>query len=198
MTTTRRHPAWRAGRRTAGRIYITYGPADEIESHPADAHEAVSVRAVEVPSHWLASATDVIVEFDDPARTGEYRMLADPSVQRQAIWSDVVKRGDMTRRVRGLGTLAANGTAEVKIAETQAKELRLGQAASVDFRTSIASGRVAGIDPKVVNGTVTLTDPVRFPAAGNGTDGASIGRNHRYRVDPRRGVRGTAGDGKSE
>ena len=43
---------------------------------------------------------------------------AEAKVARAAIWPDVVKRGEMRRRVRGLGVLGSNLTADIKIAET--------------------------------------------------------------------------------
>jgi len=46
--------------------------------------------------------------------------------------------------------------AEVKIAETQAKDILIGQLASIDTRNGIVDGRVARIDPSVQNGTVTV------------------------------------------
>jgi HlyD family secretion protein len=46
--------------------------------------------------------------------------------------------------------------AEIKIAETQAKDLQIGQKASVDTRFGIVEGRVARIDPSVQNGTRTV------------------------------------------
>jgi len=46
--------------------------------------------------------------------------------------------------------------AEVKIAETQAKDIQIGQPASIDTRNGIVDGRVARIDPSVQNGTVTV------------------------------------------
>jgi len=46
--------------------------------------------------------------------------------------------------------------AELKIAETQAKDIQLGQPASVDTHNGIISGHVVRIDPSVVNGTVTV------------------------------------------
>ncbi len=46
--------------------------------------------------------------------------------------------------------------AEVRIAETQAKDILIGQVASVDTRNGIVEGRVARIDPAVQNGTVTV------------------------------------------
>jgi len=54
--------------------------------------------------------------------------------------------------------------AEVRIAETQAKDIQIGQPASVDTRNGIVAGQVARIDPSVQNGTVTVdvtfTDPL--------------------------------------
>jgi HlyD family secretion protein len=46
--------------------------------------------------------------------------------------------------------------AEIKIAETQAKDIQLGQKAEVDTRNGIVEGRVARIDPSVQNGTRTV------------------------------------------
>ncbi len=46
--------------------------------------------------------------------------------------------------------------AEVRIAETQAKDIALGQVAQIDTRNGVVEGRVARIDPAVQNGTVTV------------------------------------------
>lgn len=46
--------------------------------------------------------------------------------------------------------------AEIKIAETQAKDLLIGQKATIDTRNGIVDGHVARIDPSVQNGTVTV------------------------------------------
>jgi HlyD family secretion protein len=46
--------------------------------------------------------------------------------------------------------------AEVRIAETQAKDILIGQSASVDTRNGIVDGHVSRIDPSVQNGTVTV------------------------------------------
>jgi HlyD family secretion protein len=46
--------------------------------------------------------------------------------------------------------------AELKIAETQAKDIVIGQAASIDTRNGVVPGRVVRIDPAVQNGTVTV------------------------------------------
>ena len=46
--------------------------------------------------------------------------------------------------------------AELKIAETQAKDIQIGQLATIDTRNGIVAGKVVRIDPSVQNGTVTV------------------------------------------
>jgi len=46
--------------------------------------------------------------------------------------------------------------AELKIAETQARDIQIGQPASVDTHNGVISGKVMRIDPAVQNGTVTV------------------------------------------
>jgi HlyD family secretion protein len=53
--------------------------------------------------------------------------------------------------------------AQVRIAETQVKDVAIGQKAAVDTRNGIVPGHVTRIDPSVLNGTVTVD--VEFDAA---------------------------------
>ncbi|HTB92044.1 MAG TPA: HlyD family efflux transporter periplasmic adaptor subunit [Candidatus Sulfotelmatobacter sp.] len=46
--------------------------------------------------------------------------------------------------------------AEIRIPETQAKDITIGQPATVDTRNGIVKGQVSRIDPSVQNGTVTV------------------------------------------
>ena len=46
--------------------------------------------------------------------------------------------------------------AELRIAETQAKDIQIGQSAAVDTRNGVIPGHVTRIDPAVENGTVTV------------------------------------------
>jgi multidrug efflux pump subunit AcrA (membrane-fusion protein) len=57
-----------------------------------------------------------------------------------------------------LARLVAPGrlTAVLRIPETQAKDLTLGQPATIDTRNGLVRGAVARIDPAVQNGTVTV------------------------------------------
>ncbi|HEY2546502.1 MAG TPA: HlyD family efflux transporter periplasmic adaptor subunit [Candidatus Acidoferrum sp.] len=53
--------------------------------------------------------------------------------------------------------------AEVKIAETQAKDVIPGQKASIDTRNGIVNGHVSRVDPSVINGTVTVDVTIDDP-----------------------------------
>lgn len=53
--------------------------------------------------------------------------------------------------------------AEVRVPETQARDILVGQSASVDTRNGVVTGRVVRIDPAVVNGTVGVD--VSLPGA---------------------------------
>jgi HlyD family secretion protein len=46
--------------------------------------------------------------------------------------------------------------AELKIAETQARDIQIGQPVSIDTRNGLVDGKVSRIDPSVLNGTVTV------------------------------------------
>jgi HlyD family secretion protein len=46
--------------------------------------------------------------------------------------------------------------AQLKIPETQAKDIQIGQLASIDTRNGIIPGRVIRVDPSVINGTRTV------------------------------------------
>jgi HlyD family secretion protein len=63
-----------------------------------------------------------------------------------------VAPGTNLARVANPGRLKA----EIKIAETQAKDIQIGQKAEVDTRNGVIGGRVARIDPSVQNGTRTV------------------------------------------
>ena len=53
--------------------------------------------------------------------------------------------------------------AEIKIPETQAKDVRIGQKATIDTRNGIVDGHISRIDPSVQNGTVTVDVSVDKP-----------------------------------
>ncbi|HKD71260.1 MAG TPA: HlyD family efflux transporter periplasmic adaptor subunit [Candidatus Acidoferrum sp.] len=53
--------------------------------------------------------------------------------------------------------------AEIKVAETQAKDAVIGQKATVDTRNGMVTGHVSRIDPSVQNGTVTMDVAIDGP-----------------------------------
>lgn len=80
-------PGWKTDR---GRIYITFGPPAEIESHPSggsyqrpieEGGGTTSTYPFEIWRYrWIEGiGNDVMIEFVDPTMTGEYRMTMDPS-----------------------------------------------------------------------------------------------------------------------
>ncbi len=80
-------PGWRTDR---GKIYIMWGPADEIESHPSGgsydrpANEGGGQTSTYPFEQWRyryleGIGNDVILEFVDPSMTGEFHLTMDPS-----------------------------------------------------------------------------------------------------------------------
>jgi len=63
-----------------------------------------------------------------------------------------VQQGDKLARVSDPTKLKA----QIKIAETQIKDVSIGQVASIDTRNGIVEGRVSRIDPSSQNGTFTV------------------------------------------
>jgi HlyD family secretion protein len=56
--------------------------------------------------------------------------------------------------------------AELKIAETQVKDITIGLPAVVDTRNGLIEGKVSRIDPSVLNGTVTVDVALKGPLPG--------------------------------
>ncbi|MBI3896190.1 MAG: GWxTD domain-containing protein, partial [Acidobacteria bacterium] len=80
-------PGWKADR---GRIYIMYGPPDEIDAHPTGGHydrpmeEGGGSTSTYPFEKWRyryleGVGQNIELEFVDPTMTGEYRLTMDPS-----------------------------------------------------------------------------------------------------------------------
>jgi GWxTD domain-containing protein len=80
-------PGWKSDR---GRIYITFGPPDEIEDHPSGGtyqrpiEEGGGTTSTFPFQKWRyryieGIGNDIIIEFVDTTMTGEFRMTMDPS-----------------------------------------------------------------------------------------------------------------------
>ncbi len=73
-------PGYRTDR---GRIYIVYGPPDQLEDHPnptTQGYPSENWRYL----HIVGIGEDVTFEFVDTCRCGEYRVTVDPSKRRSA------------------------------------------------------------------------------------------------------------------
>lgn len=104
-------PGWKTDR---GRIYITYGPPDEIEDHnsggtyqrpAAQGGGAVTTFPFQDWRYKYIEGigTNVIVEFVDPTRTGEYHMTMDPAEK------DVAPVVFGANEIGGRTTVSVNG-----------------------------------------------------------------------------------------
>jgi len=80
-------PGWKTDR---GRIYITYGPPDEIDSHPSGGsyERPIEEGGGETSTYPFETwryryiegiGNDINIEFVDPTMSGEYHMTMDPS-----------------------------------------------------------------------------------------------------------------------
>lgn len=85
--------------------------------------------------HVTASVSGVLAPLDIPLQEGQW-----------------VQSGQALSRVVAPGRLKA----EVRIPQTQAQEIAVGQVATIDTRTDTIQGRVVRIDPAVRSGTVTI------------------------------------------
>ena len=108
---------------------------------------------------WLLSVLLLVAIGGIAVRTAQSAPQQPPVIQRDSVWMDTVKQGDMVIQVRGLGTLSSAHTAEMRVAETQAKKVTPGQPVKFQFRGNVKEltpGVVTQVRPGVSNGTVTV------------------------------------------
>jgi HlyD family secretion protein len=76
-----------------------------------------------------------------------------------------VEEGQKVTAGTPLGKVAqpAHLKAELKIAETQVKDIVIGQPAVIDTRNGLIEGSVSRIDPSILNGTVTVDVRLKGP-----------------------------------
>jgi len=109
-------PGWKTDR---GRIYIIWGPADNIESHPTggtyDRPENEGGGTTETYPfeqwnyHYLEGiGSNITIEFVDPSSTGEYHMTMDPG-EKDAL-AKIPGAGPSTLEMMGMSTQAQRFT----------------------------------------------------------------------------------------
>ncbi len=153
-------PGWKTDR---GRIYIVYGPPDEIESHPSGGNyqrpaEQGGGTTTTVPfEQWRyrfieGVGTNVIIEFVDPTKSGEYRMTSDPNEKN----SDYIE-GYMTG-VKGaaaqLGVHEPKAGATVQVMST---------ATAAGGKAVLVSVPLNAFGGRLVNVMATITTATRRP-----------------------------------
>jgi GWxTD domain-containing protein len=144
-------PGWKTDR---GRIYITYGPPDEKETHPSGGI------AKQYPyEQWLyhfidGVGTNVVIEFVDPNHTGEYRMTMDPA-EKDAL-ALVRAPGDTPET--DAATPKAGST--VQAMGTGATLISIPLGAYGDHRVNVYA-RVATMTHRIVQ---VYQDPIQDPA----------------------------------
>ena len=105
-------PGWKSDR---GRIYIAYGPADEVESHPSggsyqrpfnEGGGSTSTYPFEIWRYRYLEGigSDILLEFVDPTMSGEYRLTMDPMEKDALLY--VPNAGNTIAENMGLSTRA--------------------------------------------------------------------------------------------
>ena len=125
----------------------------------------------DIEKQRLANSNEVLVAQlqAKQAEVEEFRALAklkESQVDRLRVRAGI--DGVLQEQTLKIGQFVTPGTvlakvvqpqrlkAELKIAETQAKDVQLGQPAAVDTHNGVIHGHVVRIDPSVVNGTVSV------------------------------------------
>ena len=82
----------------------------------------------------------------------------DASVDRNTIWVDTAKQGDLKIEVRALGTITSPTSAELQMAESQAKNLQPGQSVALAFEhgKEVFFGKLIDVRPATPNRTVPV------------------------------------------
>lgn len=132
--------------------------------------EALATRNAIEKERLSVSAASVKAQLDaQKARVEQLRALSD--LKKSQLASLHVRAGDqgvlqelsveVGQRVIA-GTILAKVVqptrlkAQIKVPETQAKDVQIGQQTSIDTRNGVISGHVMRVDPAVQNGTVTV------------------------------------------
>lgn len=149
-------PGWKADR---GRIYITFGPPDEIESHPSGGsyQRPIEEGGGETSTYpfedWRyryidGIGTNIMIEFVDPTMSGEYRLTMDPSEKDALLYvpnagltlaeqmgmaskSDRFNRSDGTHLANGIGGAQSANLNEFNRLE---QFVKLQQAPKIKFK----------------------------------------------------------------
>ena len=106
---------------------------------------------------------DAVVNFQNQRVASMHVVAGDSGVLQELPWElgQWVTPGTVLAKIAQPGELKA----VLKVPETQAKDVAVGQSVDVDTRNGVVTGKVARIDPVVLNGTVNVdvTLPATLP-----------------------------------
>jgi HlyD family secretion protein len=123
------------------------GAADAAAKAQLDVQQA---RVAQMRAQWDLKRRQVEALRVRAGMDGVLQRLGDPANPLQL--GQQLAAGAPVARVANVARLKA----EIKVPETQAKDVQLDQSAEVDTRNGIIPGHVTRIDPAVDNGTVTV------------------------------------------
>ncbi len=157
-------PGWKTDR---GRIYITYGPPDEIDSHPSGGAyqrspaEGGGTTTTFPFEQWRyryiqGVGSNIIIEFVDPNGTGEYRMTSDP------MEKDALAGGANAMRTGATVQMVGSNGVQLSVPLDRYSNHQL----SVTVRIVAAGGRVVNEFENPVQGQMAFT---RFLAVAPGS-----------------------------
>jgi HlyD family secretion protein len=122
------------------------------EKRLSTARESIEAR-IRVQQAAVDQARAVMALYDSRLQALKVRPGFDGVLQQVPVEvGQQVAPGQNLARVADPGRLKA----ELRIAETQAKDIEIGQSAQIDTRNGIIAGRVSRKDPAATNGTVTV------------------------------------------
>jgi len=109
---------------------------------------------------------------------------AAPVVDKAAVWVDTVKKGPMVIGVRAIGSVLRQKkgvkappnatTVQLKVPAAQAKDVRNGEAATIDTHNGIVPGHVVDVLPVVLGGTVAVDVVLDGPVPQGTTPGQQV------------------------
>jgi HlyD family secretion protein len=126
---------------------------DEIARQQLASYEELIAARLAVQQSQLDQARAVLQLKERQRADLEVRAAFDGILQRVPVEvGQQVAPGTNLARVANPARLKA----EIRIAETQAKDIQIGQPVTIDTRNGTVPGRVTRIDPSVQNGTITV------------------------------------------
>lgn len=147
------------------KVRTTKAIAEELSNRSQIEHEKVSSVAMSIEAQLAAQQVQIEklrAEYSlKRKQVQQLRIRAGVNGVLQQLGATQAAPVEVGQRVAAGAILAkiaqpSKLKAELKIAETQAKDVTIGQIAEIDTRNGVIPGRVSRIDPASQNGTVTV------------------------------------------